>query len=163
MFKKIFVVLALAIAIPLPVSAGEGELYGTWKLISSQRVILETGERVDSFGPNPTGYITYGRDGRMMTIVVQGDRKNAQSIDKLTDQDRSELFKSMAAYGGTYKFYGDRIEHFIDISWNEIWTGTVVVRDVKIDGDRLVYTTKPGPFSLDGKISVNTLVWEKVK
>jgi hypothetical protein len=31
------------------------------------------------------------------------------------------------------------------------------------EGDRLVYTTKPAPFPRDGKMSINTLVWEKVK
>jgi hypothetical protein len=31
------------------------------------------------------------------------------------------------------------------------------------DGDRLIYTTKPQPFSADGKLSVITLVWEKLK
>ena len=69
----------------------------------------------------------------------------------------------MAAYGGTYKFYGDRIEHFVDISWNQIWTGTTVVRDVKRDGEQLIFTTKPAPFPTDGKMSVNTLVWERLK
>jgi hypothetical protein len=38
-----------------------------------------------------------------------------------------------------------------------------VIRDIKKEGDRLVYTTKPAPFSGDGKMSVTTLAWEKVK
>ena len=47
----------------------------------------------------------------------------------------------MTAYGGTYKFDGSTIEHHIDISWNEVWTGTTQVKSVKRDADRLVYTT----------------------
>ena len=31
------------------------------------------------------------------------------------------------------------------------------------DGERLVYTTPPFHFHTDGKMSVNTLIWEKVK
>ena len=41
--------------------------------------------------------------------------------------------------------------------------GSTEIREVKIDGDRLIYKTKPQPFSGDGKLSVITLVWEKLK
>jgi hypothetical protein len=64
---------------------------------------------------------------------------------------------------GLIHFTADRIEHHIDISWNELWTGTTVIRDIKKEGDRVVFTTKPAPFPRDGKMSVYTLVWEKVK
>jgi len=43
----------------------------------------------------------------------------------------------MQAYGGSYKYYGDRIEHHVDLSWDEIRAGTAVIRDVKRQGDRL--------------------------
>lgn len=141
----------------------EQDIHGTWKLVSSTRKVLETGEELDTYGPNPVGYVTYSPDGRMLALIVRGDRMKGASIEALSDQERSDLFTSMMAYGGTYKFHGDRIEHFIDISWNEIWSGTTVVRDVRTEGDRLIYTTKPAPFSGDGKMSIGTLVWEKVK
>jgi hypothetical protein len=44
-----------------------------------------------------------------------------------------------------------------------IWTGTTVIRDLTRDGDKLIYTTRPAPFSGDGKMSVVTVVWERVK
>jgi hypothetical protein len=69
----------------------------------------------------------------------------------------------MVAYGGTYKFDGNKVEHHIDISWNEVWTGTTVIRDLKKEGDKLVYTGRAAPFSGDGKMSLVTLVWEKVQ
>jgi Lipocalin-like domain len=151
------------ILLPQLVFAADVDIVGTYRLISSNRVILETGETEDSFGKNPVGYISYGPDGRMMVIIVFSDRPKPESLDKMTDQDRANLFRTMTAYGGTYTFHGNRIEHHIDISWNELWTGTTVVRDIRRDGDRLIYTTKPAPFPRDGKMSVNTLVWEKVK
>jgi hypothetical protein len=49
------------------------------------------------------------------------------------------------------------------ISWNELWTGTTVVREVKKEGDRLIYTTKPAPFSRDGKVSITKVVREKLR
>ena len=107
--------------------------------------------------------MTYGRDGRMMGMIVFSNRPKAESLDKMTDQQRADLCRTMIAYGGTYIFRGNSIEHHIDISWNELWTGTTVIRDIQKEGDRLVYTTKPAPFPRDGKMSINTLVWEKVK
>jgi len=81
----------------------------------------------------------------------------------MTDQQRVDLFRTMVAYGGTYNFEGDKIQHQIDISWNEVWTDTTVIRDIKKDGDKLVYTTRPAPFSGDGEMSLVTVVWEKVQ
>jgi lipocalin-like protein len=96
-------------------------------------------------------------------MTVFSNRPKAESLEKMTDQQRADLFRTMIAYGGTYTFRGDSVEHHIDISWNELWTGTTVIRDIKREGDRLVYTTKPAPFPRDGKMSINTLVFEKVK
>jgi len=155
--------VAALVVLPRLACAADDDIVGTYRLISSYRVILETGKTEDSWGKNPSGFITYGRDGRMMVIIVRSDRPRPESPDKMNDQQRVELFRSMSAYGGTYTFHGDRIEHHIDISSNEVWTGTTVIRDIKKEGDRLVYTTKPAPFSMDGKMSVATLVWEKVK
>jgi hypothetical protein len=69
----------------------------------------------------------------------------------------------MSAYGGTYSFDGKKVEHHIDLAWNEVWAGTTVIRDVKVEGNRVTYTTRPTPFSGDGKMSVISLVWEKVE
>ncbi len=150
------------VASATPVAAQES-LEGTWKLVSSKRTNLATGTTTDSLGPNPQGFITYGRDGRMMVLITRTGRPRAESIDKMTDQQRNKLFSSMIAYAGTYKFDGKTIEHHIEISWNELWSGTVQVRDVKKDGDRLIYTTRPAPSPIDGSMGYATLVWEKLK
>jgi len=54
-------------------------------------------------------------------------------------------------------------EHHIDGSWNQVWTGTTQIRNVKKDGDRLICTTQPGPSPIDGSMGFATVVWEKVK
>jgi hypothetical protein len=132
------------------------ELAGTYSLISSMRKIVDTGEVLDTWGKNPNGFITYGK-------VVSDNRAKPESLAKMTDPQRADLFRTMCAYGGTYKFDGETVEHHIDISWNEIWTGTTVVRAVKKEGDKLVYTQSAAPFGSDGRMSEVTLVWEKVK
>jgi hypothetical protein len=155
--------LALAIvALSSPASATDDEFYGTYKLIKTSRIILDTGEEI-TFGGREHGFITYSKDGRMMVLSLRGERPKPESIDKTTDQERAVLHRTMTAYGGTYKFDGKTIEHQIDISWNEIWTGTTQVRNVRKDGNRLIYTTRPAPNPVDGRMSVTTIVWEKVK
>jgi hypothetical protein len=53
------------VALSLPVSAAEYEFYGTYRLISTTRTVLDTGQIITFHGE--TGFITYGKDRRMMT------------------------------------------------------------------------------------------------
>jgi hypothetical protein len=145
-----------------PVVAQE-TLDGTWKLVSSQRTNQATGATTDTLGPSPQGFIMYGKDGRMIVLITQADRPRADSIEKMTNQQRERLFSSMLAYAGTYEFDGKTIKHHIEISWNEVWSGSIQVRDVKKEGDRLIYTTRPAPSPVDGTMGFATLIWEKVK
>ena len=160
--RKLMLAATIA-ALPFSALAADDELVGTYKLISSTRKVLDTGEVLDTWGKDPNGFIIYSKDGRMLVLIVRRDRPKPESVEKITDQQRADLHRSMTAYGGTYKFDGKRVEHYIDISWNEVLTGTTVVRDITRDGERLVYTSPPARFSGDGRMSQNTLVWEKVK
>jgi hypothetical protein len=36
--------------------------------------------------PNPLGYISYGKDGRMLVLIVRSDRPKPESVEKMTDQ-----------------------------------------------------------------------------
>src|SRR3954470_15829176 len=95
---------AVLVALALSLSwAGDEEVHGTWTLVSSTRKVRETGQEFDTYGKHPRGFITYGRDGRMMALIVHDGRPKPESIEKMTDQQRTELFRSMLAYGGTYK------------------------------------------------------------
>jgi hypothetical protein len=155
-------VLAIAM-LSTPTLGGEEELYGTWKLASMQRRIVETGQTLDAFGPNPRGFLMYGQAGRMMVLIAMSNRPKPESIEKMTDQQRADLLRSMVAYTGTYKFDGKSVEHDIDVAWNEVWNGTLLKLDAVRNGDRLTYTTAPIPFAGDGKVSVTTLIWERAR
>ena len=162
MTRSIFLALTGLLVSVSPLAAQE-ILEGTWKLVSSQRTNQATGATADTFGPNPQGFIMYGRDGRMMVLETQNGRPRVDSTDKATGQQRERLLSSMIAYAGTYKFDGKTIEHHIDISWNEVWNGTTQVRDVKREGDQLIYTTRPAQSPVDGTMGFATLIWEKIK
>jgi hypothetical protein len=168
MMRKVMRWFVLAVTVPMVFAtfaafAAEEDLSGTYRLVSSTRKILDTGEVLNTYGKQPTGYIMYGKDGRLLALIVRDDRPKPISIEKATSEQQAALFRSMLAYGGTYKFDGKSIEHHIDISWNELWTGTTQIRDIRKEGDKLIYTTRPAPFSADGKMSIVTLIWEKVK
>jgi hypothetical protein len=160
---KVALVIGLAAILAFPAFAENKMLDGTYKLISATRKIVETGQVVDSFGEHPTGYINYGKDGRFLVLIVYDKtiRPSPDSVANITDAQRAELFRTMTSYGGTYTFDGHTMQHHIDISWNQAWTGTTVVRDVEKENDKLIYTTRPAPFAGDGKMSVVTLVWQK--
>jgi len=143
--------------------AGDEQLYGTWRLVSFTRTVLATGETMDLYGKSPHGFINYGRDGRVLVLIVSDKRPNPADLAKMTDQERVELFKTTIAYGGTYSYDGKAIRHHVDISWNENWTGTDLVREVKFDGNRLILSTVPAPASQDGKLVTAVLTWERVQ
>ncbi len=161
--RLFFAALLLALSSPFALALERDDVVGTWTLVSSTRKVVATGEESSTYGEHPTGTIVYGRDGRMIVLIVHDKRPKPESIGKTTDADRIALFKTMVAYSGTFSISGDTITHTIDASWNEVWTGTKTVRDVKRDGDQLIYTTKPAPASTDGKISIVTLIWQKVR
>ena len=144
-----------------PIYAQAIDIVGTYQLISEERTIVATGEVIPT--KNPTGYITYTHEGRMVALIVRGPRPKPDKVENLTDLQRADLFRTMTAYGGTYTFDGTTVQHHLDISWNEAWTGTTQVRMVTKEGERLVYTNPPQPFSGDGKMSIVRLVWEKIK
>jgi Lipocalin-like domain len=144
-----------------PSSAADAELYGTYRLIGTTAKILETGQ--EEKYADETGYITYGRDGRMFVLLVRGKRPKPESLEKMTDRQRADLFRTVTAYSGPYTFDGKTVEHHIDISWNEVFTGMTLRREVRRVGDRIMLTTPPSPRSKDGKMSVRTLIFEKVK
>lgn len=134
---------------------------GTWKLKSFWREVTETKVRYQSFGPNPTGYMNYSADGRMMAMIFNGSR----SVPKgpvATDAEAVALYRSMLSYTGRYVVEGDKVVHHLDGSWNEIWTGTALTRFFKIEGRTLTITTAPALSASDGKMGVSTAVWEKV-
>ena len=138
------------------------QLVGTWRLVSFQRKTIATGETVDIFGKAPKGYITYGQDGRVMVLFVKDERPRPRDLAAMTDQQRADLHKTMFAYSGTYDFDGEKVTHHLDVSWNEIWTNTDLVRTVKFDGRKVILTTLPAPSAVDGTMVVSDLTWEKV-
>ena len=139
------------------------QLYGTWQLVSATRRFVATGEKSEGFGARPSGYLTYTRDGRMIAILTKDGRPKPSDMSKATDQDRVELFNSMIAYAGKFTVDGDKVTHHVDISWNENWTGTNQLRNVRLEGRKLYIRGDAQPSGSDGRQVIAELEWEKLQ
>ncbi len=137
------------------------ELCATWKLVSWTRRLFDTGETVEAFGKVPRGLLHYGRDGHVFWIMTKADRAAPRDLTKLSDAERAELYDTMVAYAGTFTFDGNAATHRVEISWNEVWTGTAQVRNLRLEGKRLIMTTNPQP-GVDGRCSSSVFVWERL-
>lgn len=148
---------------PARASAAE-EILGTWKLLSYVGEDVASGARTDVMGAHPSGYIEYGRDGRMMVIIAgTGRRKPAGSV--ATPAEAQALLTSLLAYAGTYTLdtQAHTVTHHIDVSWDETRTGESHLRTYRFEGDRLTLTTQASRDPATGKPSVRTVVWERVR
>ena len=146
-------------ATKLPLIADANPLMGTWKM-KSYVVTTDAGERSTPYGENPTGYLSYSADGRMQAIGAADDRIMPAGPAP-PDNERLVLHNTMFAYAGTYSVEGGRVIHHVDISWNEVWTGTDQIRFFDVKGNTLTITahfTDPAR----GTAAHYAVVWEKV-
>ena len=136
--------------IPNAASAAENPILDTWKLHSLVFEATGTGQRSSPFGDHPDGYLSYSSDGRMYAIGVVEDRPKPRDLVP-TDEEKVELQGSMFAYAGTYTADGEKVVHHVDVSWNQSWTGTDLVRLYKLDGNTLTITTARAQSTFDGE------------
>jgi hypothetical protein len=145
------------------VSSIQQAILGNWRLVSYVREEVPSGAKSDVMGAHPSGYINYGRDGRMMVMIVGGERKKPAGA-VATPEEAQALLTSMLAYAGTYTIdsQAKTVVHHIEISWDQTRTGTDQVRSYKLEGKRITLTTEPSADPATGKKTVRTLVWEKL-
>ena len=138
-------------------------LVGTWKLVSAKDT-TDTGEVKDAYGQNPTGFLTYTPDGRVMAVIANGGRKPLSVPDKASApvEERAEAFSTFAAYAGSYSFTGDRVIHHFEVASTQNLVNTDGVRFVKLEGDRLTMRTPP---FLTGSVHVayREFLWLRLK
>ena len=137
-------------------------LHGTWKMLSWTTEDLMTGETTDALGANPEGYLTYTPDGRVMVLVLRGDRKKPTALVP-TDEEKVGLYDSMFAYAGTFSVDHEKVVHNIDMSWNHSWTGTTQIRFYKIHHDELTYISAPAKNPMTDRDCVHTVIFRRVR
>ena len=142
------------------ISELRGRILGTWRMLSWQRKLVESGEESDALGPNPFGYINYASDGHLMVFVLRSGRPRPVTTLP-TVQEKVALFDTMFAYVGTYVVENDRVIHTLEGSWNELWTGTQQIRLLSFESGRLIYTTPETVDPMDGKLCTYKVTFER--
>ena len=170
--KRVVLLIVLAVvALPWQASAQtdqansiQQQILGTWKLVSYVREEIPSGAKSSVMGAHPSGYINYGRDGRMIVIIAGSDRKKPVG-PVATPEEAEALIRSMLAYAGAYTVDSGAktVTHHIDVSWDQARTGESAVRTYKLDGDRLTLTTQPSNDPATGEKTVRTLIFERLK
>ncbi|WP_341530429.1 lipocalin-like domain-containing protein [Nostoc sp. UHCC 0302] len=151
-------------------STQNNPLLGVWKLISINVSSPDGNVDLDVYGTNPTGYITYTPEGRMMVMFSRSDRSPLSSninsplsreIHSVTVEERAEAFSTFNAYAGTYILNGNIVTHYIEVASIPNRVGTNLTRTFTLNGNRV--TLKTPPTMSDGVLKVFELVWERVE
>jgi Lipocalin-like domain len=144
--------------------SAQPDLVGTWGLVSFVGDEVSSGVRSDVMGAHPSGYINYGRDGRMIVIIVGSERRKPAG-PVATPEEAAALMRSMLAYAGTYTVdaAAKTVTHHVDVSWDERRTGQSLVRTYSLRGDRLTLVTDPSNDPATGRRTVRTVTWERLK
>lgn len=157
---KGLVVAVIWLLIAVTPGVCENSIVGTWRIQTFVREVAATGQRYNEFGAKPDGYITYLPDGHMHVILVADNRVKPTSA-ATTEAEKAKLFGTMIAYAGTYRIEGDKVVHDIEVSWNQLWTGSQHVRFFKVDGDTLTIATAVAKSPRDGQEGRTLVVFKK--
>jgi len=158
-FKWLVVLVLFLITVQPSFADDRAKILGIWRIVSYEWEDQATGERRPFMGKNPTGYHIFTPEGRMMSIITAEGRNPPK-----TDQDRANLFDSMAAYTGMYRLEGDKWITKVDVAWLPARVGTEQTRFFRFDGDRLhVISAWMPPGAARGGMGRVIVTWERVK
>jgi hypothetical protein len=141
----------------------KADLVGTWKLISVTDTTDKGQVIKDAYGLNPTGFLTYTAEGRMMAIITNGGRKPLSVRDRVSApvEERADAFSTMVAYAGRYTVDADKVIHHVEVAAMQNNVDTDLVRTiVKLEGKRV--TLRTPSFLRAGQQINEELVWERM-
>ncbi|MBF0557144.1 MAG: lipocalin-like domain-containing protein [Nitrospirae bacterium] len=134
---KLLFVLFLFVTAAQPVFAEDrAQIQGVWKLVSYEVEIQATGQKEFPMGQNPSGYVIFTPEGRVMFILTAEGRKPAK-----TAEERANLLSTVIAYTGTYRLEEDKWITKVEVAWNPDWIGTEQKRSFKVDQSHLQVLT----------------------
>jgi hypothetical protein len=120
--------------------------------------VERSGEKIESFGPNPLGYMMFSPDGHFSVNFVHPDRQLYASNNRETgtpEENRTAVQGNISAFG-TYKLDPDGSLIFQIVGSNfPNWNGTTQKRLVEISGNQLKYIT---PATSIGGLAVSILI-----
>jgi Lipocalin-like domain len=133
-------------------------LVGSWRLLSASATFTDTGERTETFGPNPSGHVVITAGGRIMFLIMRSDRRTPVS-----DAERAALFDGMISYTGRIRLAAPgQFITTVDVSLIPSEVGGEKRRLFTVEGDRLTIRLPEGVSRFSrGRNSMSELVWER--
>lgn len=137
------------------------ELVGSWTLISV--TVNRDGEKVEPFGPNPKGTMTFDSGGRFSIIVTRSDLPKFASNNRAagTSEENKAVAQGSIAYFGTYNV--NENDHMFTVhvggSTYPNFVGTDQKRIFVITGDELKYTNS----NRSAGAGVALVLWKRAK
>jgi len=134
LLKGIVTLLSILITSGLAYADDRAKLLGVWRFVSTEIEFQETGERKpaadvllapaerNSVAESPSGYLIFTDEGRMMVILVRGDR--------------DVPLRNTEAYTGVYRLEGDKWITQVDVASKPNLDGEQI-RFFTLNGKRL--------------------------
>jgi hypothetical protein len=118
------------------------QIVGSWTYLSADTVRPD-GSKVPTFGPNPSGLVIFGNDGRYVSLVVRSDIPKFASNSRTSgtqEENKAAVEGGIATFG---KYTINEAEKIlilqIERSTFPNWNGTEQKRPITITGDELKY------------------------
>jgi hypothetical protein len=123
-------------------------LLGSWKLVSTQLKLSDTGEIINLYGPDPLGFLLFHPCGRMMILITPSGPRNRLGFT--------------GGYTGKYRIRGDTLFVQVDVATHPSQAGTEQLRLIRLAGDTLTLITPEQAFvQYGGRVGIGTVVWER--
>lgn len=143
-----------------PTSAAS--LVGTWRVVLVDNV-LPDGSRVQLYGPNPQGILTFDASGNYALQIMREDRPRFAANDKSkgTPQEYEAAVQGTNAHFGKYSISDDgrAIVFHIEHASFPNWEGTDQKRPFTLSGDELTYTV---PTPTTGATVTGEVKWRRI-
>ncbi len=126
------------------------EIVGTWVLVRGE-VSNDAGESLSGpyGGEKAMGLVRFNADGRMMAVLCDG--RPSLPVGATREYN---------SYCGNYTFDGKQLTTTVDASAPSIPVGSAQVRDVTLEGNRLVL--RPPARAVGNRLEQRALYWEKI-
>lgn len=135
------------------------DLVGTWRNVSNV-TIEQDGKRTDNFGPNGTGMLIFGADGRFVVVNINPDTPKFASNNRAQGTPEENKAAVLGAIGlfGTYTLDGKVKKMKVEGSTYPNWTGTEQTRNIaSFAPDELEWTLA------GSRGGTAELIWKRVK
>ena len=136
-------------------------IVGAWQLVSFTEKDIETGTVTHPMGQRAKAAVIYTADGQVVTLFTAEDRRPPLA-PLATDQEAADLYRSMIAFAGRYELTDAKLIYRPKISWNEVWNGTTQERVFDVSPSRLEVSSVPAVSALTGRMTVFSLLWERI-